>query len=122
MVTLADAWSPGTGPASEPTSRMRIRAFVPVEAVFSVAPAWVVPSMTSGSLMTGNADWGRIVFLALPVVVVGAAWVLNSRPRLAIATVVAFMTMNFGYVVYMEDLGGAQDGIIDAAPARYQPR
>ncbi len=67
-------------------------------------------------------DWGRIVFLAAPVVVVGAAWVLNSRPRLALATVVAFMAMNFGYVIYMEDFGGAQDGIVDAAPARYQPR
>ena len=67
-------------------------------------------------------DWGRIVFLAAPVVVVGAAWVLDSRPRLAAATVAVFLAMSFGYVIYMEDFGGAQDGIIDAAPARYQPR
>jgi hypothetical protein len=67
-------------------------------------------------------DWGRIAFLAAPVVVVGAAWVLDSRPRLAVATVAVFLAMNFGYVIYMEDFGGAQDGIVDAAPARYQPR
>jgi hypothetical protein len=67
-------------------------------------------------------DWGRIVFLAAPVVVVGAAWVLNDRPRLAAATVVAFLAMSFGYAIYMEDFGGAQDGIVDAAPARYLPR
>ena len=67
-------------------------------------------------------DWGRIAFLAAPVVVVGAAWVLDSRPRLAVATVAAFLAMNFAYVIYMEDFGGAQDGIVDAAPARYQPR
>ncbi len=67
-------------------------------------------------------DWGRIVFLAAPVVVVGAAWTLNRRPRLAVAAVAAFLAMNVAYVVYMEDFGGAQDGIVDAPPARYQPR
>lgn len=64
-------------------------------------------------------DWGRIVFLAAPVVVVAAAWVLNSRPRLAIAAVAAFVAMDVGYAVYMEDFGGAQDGIIDVPPTRY---
>jgi hypothetical protein len=67
-------------------------------------------------------DWGRIVFLALPVFVVAAALVLNTRPRLAIATVALFLAMNFGYVVYLEDFGGAQEGIVEAGPARYQPR
>jgi hypothetical protein len=64
-------------------------------------------------------DWGRIVFLAAPVVVVAAAWVLDTRPRLALATVLAFAALNIGYAVYMEDLGGAQDGIIDVPPTRY---
>lgn len=64
-------------------------------------------------------DWGRIVFLAAPVVVVAAAWVLNTRPRLALATVLLFVAFDIGYVVYMEDFGGAQDGIIDAPPTRY---
>lgn len=64
-------------------------------------------------------DWGRIVFLAAPVVVVAAAWVLNTRPRLALVTVLVFIAFDLGYAVYMEDLGGAQDGIIDAPPTRY---
>ncbi len=64
-------------------------------------------------------DWGRIVFLAAPVVVVAAAWVLNTRPRLAIAAVAAFAAMDVGYAIYMEDFGGAQDGIIDVPPTRY---
>jgi hypothetical protein len=72
--------------------------------------------------MTFALDWGRVVFLALPVVVVAAAWVLDRRPRLAVAAVAAFLAMDFGYVVYMEDFGGAQEGIIEAGPARYQPR
>jgi hypothetical protein len=69
--------------------------------------------------MTFALDWGRIVFLAAPVIVVAAAWVLNTRPRLAIAAVAAFLAMNVGYAIYMEDFGGAQDGIIDAPPTRY---
>jgi hypothetical protein len=64
-------------------------------------------------------DWGRIAFLAAPVVVVAAAWVLNTRPRLALATVLALFAMNIGYAIYMEDFGGAQDGIIDVPPTRY---
>ena len=64
-------------------------------------------------------DWGRIIFLAAPVIVVAAAWVLDTRPRLAVAVVTAFMAMNLGYMVYMEDFGGAQDGIIDTGPSAY---
>ena len=69
--------------------------------------------------MTFALDWGRIVFLAVPVIVVAGAWVLNTRPRLAIAAVVLFLAMDVGYAIYMEDFGGAQDGIIDVPPTRY---
>ena len=69
--------------------------------------------------MTFALDWGRIIFLAAPVIVVAGAWVLNSRPRLAIAAVIAFLAMDLGYAIYMEDFGGAQDGIIDVPPTRY---
>jgi hypothetical protein len=69
--------------------------------------------------MTFALDWGRIVFLAAPVIVVAAARVLNMRSRLALAAVLAFLAMNVGYAVYMEDFGGAQDGIIDVPPTRY---
>jgi hypothetical protein len=63
-------------------------------------------------------DWGRIVFLAAPVIVVAVAWVLNTRPRLAIAAVVALLAMDAGYAIYMEDFGGA-DNLADPPPTRY---
>jgi hypothetical protein len=72
--------------------------------------------------MTFALDWGRIILLAAPAVLVAAAWVLKERPRLALAAVGAFLAMNIGYAVYMEDFGGAQDGIIDASPPPYEVR
>jgi hypothetical protein len=72
--------------------------------------------------MTFALDWGRIILLAAPVVLVAAGWVLRERPRLAAAAVAAFLALDFGYAVYMEDFGGAQDGIIDAAPPPYEVR
>ena len=72
--------------------------------------------------MTFALDWGRIILLAAPVVLVAAAWVLKDRPRLAVAAVGAFLAMNIGYAVYMEDFGGAQDGIINVSPPPYEVR
>jgi hypothetical protein len=72
--------------------------------------------------MTFALDWGRIIFLAAPVFVVASAWVLRKRPRLAALTVTALVGLGVGYAVYMEDLGGAQDGIIDVGPAPYEIR
>jgi hypothetical protein len=48
--------------------------------------------------------------------------VLKNRPKLAAAAVVAFLALDLGYAVYMEDFGGAQDGIIEAAPPPYEVR
>ena len=72
--------------------------------------------------MTFALDWGRIILLAAPVVLVAAGWVLKDRPKLAAAAVAAFLALDLGYAVYMEDFGGAQDGIIDAAPPPYEVR
>jgi hypothetical protein len=72
--------------------------------------------------MTFALDWGRIIILAAPVVLVAAGWVLRDRPRLAAAAVGAFLAMNVGYAIYMEDFGGAQDGIIDVSPSPYEIR
>lgn len=69
--------------------------------------------------MTFALDWGRIIFLAAPVIVVAAAWVLNSRPRLALVAVVALLAFDAAYVVYLEDFGGAQNGIIDTGRTSY---
>ena len=67
-------------------------------------------------------DWGRIILLAAPVVLVAAAWTLRDRPRLAALAVGSFMAMNIGYAIYMEDFDGAQNGIIDVSPAPYEIR
>jgi len=72
--------------------------------------------------MTFALDWGRIILLAAPVVLVAAGWVLKDRPKLAAAAVAAFLALDLGYAVYMEDFGGAQDGVIDAAPPPYEVR
>jgi len=72
--------------------------------------------------MTFALDWGRIILLAAPVVLVAAAWTLRNRATLAAAAVASLLALDVGYAIYMEDLGGAQDGIIDAAPPPYEVR
>ena len=72
--------------------------------------------------MTFALDWGRIILLAAPVVLVAAAWTLRDRATLAAAAVASLLAMDLGYAIYMEDLGGARDGIIDAAPPPYEVR
>jgi hypothetical protein len=72
--------------------------------------------------MTFALDWGRIILLAAPVVLVAAAWTLRDRRALAVAAVASLLAMDLGYAIYMEDLGGARDGIIDAAPPPYEVR
>jgi hypothetical protein len=108
---------------------MARRLFVAYGPLWLVAPfalrdlPWARRGLVLGAVCAAGflfaLDWGRIAFLAAPVVVVAAAWVLNTRPRLALATVLAFVALDVGYVIYMEDLGGAQDGIIDVPPTRY---
>ena len=72
--------------------------------------------------MTFALDWGRIILLAAPVILVAAAWPLRHRATLAAAAVGSLLALDLGYAIYMEDLGGAQDGIIDAAPPPYEVR
>jgi hypothetical protein len=72
--------------------------------------------------MTFALDWGRIIFLAAPVIVVAAAWAVRDRKRLALAMAAAFLALDVGYAIYLEDFGGAQHGIIDVGPARYPIR
>ena len=72
--------------------------------------------------MTFALDWGRIILLAAPVIIVAAGLVLRDRPRLALAVVATFLAMDLGYAVYMEDFDGAQDGIIEVEPSPYEIR
>jgi hypothetical protein len=72
--------------------------------------------------MTFALDWGRIILFAAPVIIVAAGWTLRNRPRLAALAVLAFLALDFGYVIYMEDFGGAQNGIVEVGPAPYEIR
>lgn len=60
--------------------------------------------------MTYAYDWGRIIFLAAPVFYVAAAYALRNRRWLAIATVVALLTVDVGYGVYLQ-VHGVQYGL-----------
>jgi len=63
------------------------------------------------------ADWGRIVLLAAPVFYVAGAWVLQRRPALALAAVAAFVAMNVGYAIYMDQSGVEKNLIGGPLPA-----
>lgn len=60
--------------------------------------------------MTVSFDAGRILFLAVPVFYVAAAWVADGRPRLAAAAVAALFAVNLIYAVYMQ-VHGVQHGL-----------
>jgi hypothetical protein len=58
-------------------------------------------------------DAGRTIFLAAPVFYVAAAFVIQHRRRLAVATVVALLALDAGYGVYMQ-VHGVQHGLDSA--------
>ncbi|MDX6697427.1 MAG: hypothetical protein QOE65_824 [Solirubrobacteraceae bacterium] len=66
-------------------------------------------------------DWGRILFLAAPVVYVAGGWVLQRHRRAAVVVLAAFAAMNVGYAIHM-DRSGVVDGIDRAAPPPYPVR
>ena len=69
--------------------------------------------------MTYAFDWGRIIFLAAPVIYVAAAYVLRGRSRLALGTVVAVLALDIGYGVYLQ-VHGVQHGL-DTTVSRHIP-
>lgn len=70
--------------------------------------------------MTFALDWGRIAFIAAPVVYAAAAWTLDRRPRLLVPTLAACALLVFGYAAYMQIAG--TDNIIDQSPPPYPVR
>lgn len=60
--------------------------------------------------MTFALDWGRMILLAAPVVLVAAGVVLERHRRLVIPVIVACLAVNAGYAVHM-DRSGVRDGI-----------
>lgn len=70
--------------------------------------------------MTFALDWGRVAFVAAPVVYAAAGWTLDRRPRLLVPTLAVCAVMILGYAIYMQ-LVGTQN-IIDAGPPPYPLR
>ncbi len=66
-------------------------------------------------------DWGRVVFIAAPVVWVGAAVVLCQHRRLWPATILVLLAMNVSYAVYM-NRSGVRSGIIETGDPPYPVR
>jgi hypothetical protein len=70
--------------------------------------------------MTFALDWGRVAFIAAPVIYAAAAWTLDRRPRLLIPTLLACAVVVFGYAAYMQVDG--TDNIINTSPPPYPVR
>ena len=60
--------------------------------------------------MTFAFDWGRIIFLAAPILFVAAATVVRHRRRLALALVITLFALDVGYGIYLQAYG-VQHGI-----------
>ncbi len=60
--------------------------------------------------MTFALDWGRVILLAAPVVIVAAGVVLQRHRRLLAPVLAGCVLLNAGYAIHM-DRGGVRDGI-----------
>ncbi len=70
--------------------------------------------------MTFALDWGRAIFFAAPVFYVAGAYALRNRRRLAVATVIGLLALDFGYAVYMQ-VHGVSHGLDTTAPPARGP-
>ena len=66
------------------------------------ARAGLVLALLCAAAMSFAFDWGRIAFLAAPVVYVAAGWLVRDRRRLALLTVLALLAVDVGYGVYLQ--------------------
>jgi hypothetical protein len=71
--------------------------------------------------MTFALDWGRMVFLAAPLIYPAAAFTLSRHPRWRIPAYAAFALLILGYAIYM-DRGGTRAGILESPPPPYPVR
>jgi len=70
--------------------------------------------------MSFALDWGRVAFVAAPVVYAAAAWTLHRRPRLLAPALAACALTIAGYAVYMQVTG--TQNIIDSGLPPYPLR
>jgi hypothetical protein len=66
-------------------------------------------------------DWGRIFFLAAPVIYVAAAWVARDRRWLGVVLVAGLAALDVGYAIHMQ-VSGVVHGIEGAGPPPYPLR
>lgn len=71
--------------------------------------------------MTYALDWGRILFLAAPVVYPAAGWALERRPRWKVPVLGAWIALCLVYAVYM-DVYGVEHNIDGGEPPTYPVR
>jgi hypothetical protein len=65
-------------------------------------------------------DWGRILFIAAPVVYGASAWVLDRRPAWRAPVFALLALLVFGYAAYMQVDG--VENLIEAGPPPYPVR
>ncbi|MCW3017679.1 MAG: hypothetical protein JWO02_4771 [Solirubrobacterales bacterium] len=68
--------------------------------------------------MTFALDWGRMILLAAPVVLIAAGVALRRHPRLVAPVLAGCALLNVGYAIHM-DRGGVRDGIDRNSPPPY---
>ncbi len=71
--------------------------------------------------MTFALDWGRMILLAAPVILVAAGVVLERRRRLVLPILAGCAALNLAYAVHMHH-GGVRDGIDQTGPPPYVVR
>jgi hypothetical protein len=104
--------------------------------VTAFGPLWLVAPLALGGMafarrglvlvalclvaMTFALDWGRIAFLAAPVVYPAAGWALTRRasPRLRVLTILGFAVLSAVYAYHLAH-GGVQHGIVEQGPPPY---
>jgi hypothetical protein len=87
---------------------------------FDFARRGVVLGVLCVIAMTFALDWGRIAFIAAPVVYAAAAWTLQHRPQLLAPTLATCAALILGYAIYMQTTG--VDHIITTSPPPYPTR
>jgi hypothetical protein len=80
------------------------------------ARAGLVLVVLCAGAMTYALDWGRVLFLAAPVVYVAAAWAVRNRRVFAVAMVAGLLALDLGYGIYMQ-VHGVRHGIDGTSPS-----
>ena len=87
---------------------------------FAFARRGLVLVALSAVACTFALDWGRVFFVAAPVVYAASAWVLDRRPAWRAPAFALLALLVVGYAAYMQVEG--VENLIDAGPPPYPVR